>query len=348
MPSPLHIDGSYGEGGGQIVRSSLSLALVTGRPIVIDQIRAGRKKPGLLRQHLTALQAAVKVSDGEAQGDTLRSSRLSFTPGPVRGGSFSFHIGSAGSTTLVLQTVLPALMLADAPSAVFLEGGTHNSMAPPFDFLKRTFLPLLAEMGPRVELELDRYGFFPAGGGRLRAAITPASALQPLSILQGGAVRERRVRALVARLPESIGRRECRTVLRELGWQDELCSVEAVTKTDGPGNVVIVELEHERLTEVFTGFGQRGVRAEKVAADLARRVKRYCDAGVPVGEHLADQLLLPLAIGAARGHGGGTFRTLELSDHAHTQIDLLKTFLNVAIDVERLGPDDIRVSVSPA
>ena len=143
----LIIDGSQGEGGGQIVRSTLSLSMVTGRA-VIENIRAGRKKPGLLRQHLTALRAAAEICDAQVEGDELRSSRLVFEPGPVRGGSYSFHIGTAGSTTLVLQTILPALMVADSPSTVFIEGGTHNPMAPPFDFLEKSYVPLLARMGP--------------------------------------------------------------------------------------------------------------------------------------------------------------------------------------------------------
>ncbi|MEX1224891.1 MAG: RNA 3'-terminal phosphate cyclase, partial [Pirellulales bacterium] len=208
---PVPIDGSQGEGGGQIVRSALSLSMVTGRAVVIDNIRAGRKKPGLLRQHLTALRAAAEICDAEIEGDELRSSRLVFQPGPVRGGVYSFHIGSAGSTTLVLQTILPPLMIANAPSTIFIEGGTHNPMAPPFDFLEKAFLPLLARMGPIVELEVDRYGFFPGGGGRIRAQISPSPTLSALRLVEGGKVSHCRARAIVSQLPEEIGERECRT-----------------------------------------------------------------------------------------------------------------------------------------
>lgn len=341
----LKIDGSHGEGGGQIVRSSLSLSLVTGRGVILENIRAGRKKPGLLRQHLTAVQAAAEISNASVQGDQLNSSRLSFEPGPVRGGSFSFRIGTAGSTTLVLQTILPALMITDTPSTVALEGGTHNSFAPPFDFLKRTFLPLLAQMGPTVDLELDRYGFFPVGGGRIRASIKPSRTIAPLRLVDDGDVSRCHARALVAHLPEHIGWRECRTIARKLKWDDRCCSVEAIRESNGPGNVVFAEVERSGVTEVFTGFGRRGVPAEKVAGDVVRQVRRYCKAAVPVGEFLADQLLLPIGIGAHLGGAASELRTLELSPHTRTHIDILQSFLDVAVEVEKRGTDDVLVRI---
>ena len=174
MSAPVHIDGSQGEGGGQIVRSALALALITGRPITIENLRAKRPKPGLMRQHLAAVHAALAVCDGRAEGDELGSRRLGFEPQQVRGGEYRFKLPTAGSATLVLQTVLPALMIAEAPSAVVLEGGTHNPWAPPFDFLQAAFLPLLSRMGPRVSASLQRHGFYPAGGGQFTVTIEPA------------------------------------------------------------------------------------------------------------------------------------------------------------------------------
>ena len=341
----LIIDGSQGEGGGQIVRSSLSLSMVTGRGVIIENIRAGRKKPGLLRQHLTALRAAAEICGAKVEGDQLRSSSLKFEPGPVRGGSYAFHIGTAGSTTLVLQTILPPLMIAEAPSTVFIEGGTHNPMAPPFDFLKTTFAPLLAKIGPLVKLNLERYGFFPGGGGRIRVEITPCRTLGRLRLLKGGRVTNCRARALVARLPEEIGERECRTIVRKLNWGDRSYSVESIRESSGPCTVVFAQVERGGVTEVFTGFGQRGVPAEKVAGDVVRKVRRYCKSDAPVGEYLADQLLLPLGIGAHLGSGGGEFRTLDLTPHAHTHIDILQSFLDVTVQVDVRGPDDVHVGV---
>ena len=165
----IRIDGSFGEGGGQILRTSLSLSLATGKAFRIEKVRAGRERPGLLRQHLTAVLAAAEVGGAEVQGATLGSTELTFSPGAIRAGEYRFSVGTAGSGTLVFQTILPALMLAAKPSRIVIEGGTHNIAAPPFDFLARTFVPLLERMGPKVQLQFERYGFYPAGGGRFCA-----------------------------------------------------------------------------------------------------------------------------------------------------------------------------------
>lgn len=344
----LTIDGSHGEGGGQIVRSSLALSLVTGRAIAIENIRARRKRAGLLQQHLTALRAAAEISDAVVTGDTLGASRLTFQPGPVRGGRYSFRLGTAGSTTLVLQTILPALMIADTPSSIFLEGGTHNPFAPPFEFLERSYLPLLIHMGPKVDATLTKHGFYPAGGGRMQAKVTPCSELAPLRLVDAEKIRKRKVRALVAHLPEHVAARECRTAIGRLGWDESCGAIATVSDSEGPGNVLMVEIERRNVTELFTGFGEKGVRAEKVASKTAARVQRYLKANVPVGEHLADQLLLPLGLAAHRGARGGQFRTHELSSHSRTHIDVLRAFLSIAVTVDVRTRDDVRVSMEPS
>ncbi|MCL4149905.1 UNVERIFIED_CONTAM: hypothetical protein GTU68_063692 [Idotea baltica] len=183
-----HIDGSQGEGGGQIVRSSLALSLVTGKPVSIENIRAGRKKPGLMRQHLTALNAAIEVSDAVATGTEIGARSLSFQPGKVKPGEYAFSVGTAGSATLVLQTVLPALLTADGPSRIVVEGGTHNQWAPPFDFLQKAFLPLVNRMGPKVKATLERHGFYPAGGGRFVVEIEPSQYLTGFDLLERGEI----------------------------------------------------------------------------------------------------------------------------------------------------------------
>jgi len=170
----IQIEGSQGEGGGQILRSALALSLITATPFCIENIRAGRAKPGLLRQHLTAVNAAAEIGSAEMIGASIGSTRLEFKPGKVRAENYSFAVGTAGSATLVLQTVLPALLTHSEPSTLTLEGGTHNPFAPPYDFLARTFLPLIARMGPRVTTHLERAGFYPAGGGRFTVSIEPA------------------------------------------------------------------------------------------------------------------------------------------------------------------------------
>ena len=340
MTDTLIIDGSFGEGGGQIVRSSLALSLVTGRPCVIENIRAGRKKPGLMRQHLTAVRAAAEVGGAEVEGAEIRSTWLRFTPGQVRAGRYEFSVGTAGSTTLVLQTILPALLIADGRSQLTLEGGTHNPFAPPFDFLAKTYLPLINRMGPTVEATLERPGFYPAGGGCITVDIRPAKQLTGLELTQRGPITARRVRAMVANLPRHIAERECSTIAQRSGWDRSCFEVEEIGGSPGPGNAVMIELESEQLTEVFTGFGQRGVKAERVAAGAWKAAQRYLAADVPVGEHLADQLLLPFGLAAHLGSGGGAFRTLALSPHATTHVEVLRRFMDLCVELEQTGPED--------
>ncbi|HEV8267086.1 MAG TPA: RNA 3'-terminal phosphate cyclase, partial [Thermoanaerobaculia bacterium] len=287
------VDGSAGEGGGQVLRTSLALSLVTGRPVRIEKIRARRQKPGLMRQHLTAVEAAARIGCAHVEGASIGSSEILFTPVSVTPGVYEFAVGTAGSTTLVLQTVLPALLTASGPSTLRLRGGTHNPLAPPFEFLKRSFLPLVERMGPRVEANLVRAGFYPAGGGEIDVTITPVPRLGRLDLLERGEIARRRAVGVVARLPLEIAERETKTVAKALGWEWDLTETLEVDSA-GPGNVVHVEIECANVTEVITGFGERGVRAEAVAEKVAREAKRYLAADVPVGEHLADQLLLPM------------------------------------------------------
>jgi RNA 3'-terminal phosphate cyclase (ATP) len=324
----LTIDGSAGEGGGQILRTALALSTVTGKPFRIEKIRAARPKPGLLRQHLTAVKPAAKISGATIAGAELGSAAVSFSPGPVAAGEFAFAVGTAGSTTLVLQTVLPALLTANAPSKLVLEGGTHNPMAPPFDFLAKSFLPLINRMGPMVTAQLERPGFYPAGGGRFHINVVPAQRLMPLEIMERGATRRISARAVVANLSRSIGEREVRLVGRLLSLPEDSLVVEEIRGALGPGNAVMVEIETEHHTEVFTAFGELNVRAEGVANEVAQDARTFIASGVAVGRYLADQLLVPMALA-----GAGGFRTGPLSRHTTTNLEVVRQFLEVKIDL---------------
>jgi RNA 3'-terminal phosphate cyclase (ATP) len=330
MPSSpsILIDGSLGEGGGQILRSSLALSIITGQSFRIDKIRAGREKPGLLRQHLTAVNAAAQICDAVVDGALLGSMALTFTPGKIKPGEYSFSIGSAGSTMLVLQTVLPALLQADGPSTLVLEGGTHNTHAPPFDFIDRAFLPLLSRMGATVRAKLERAGFYPAGGGRVIVQIEPAKQWKPLHLLDRGEVKRKHAVAMVAALPGAIAKRELEKVAQRLTWSPEQLEIRQLPESWGPGNVLTIEIESEHVTEVFTGFGSKGITAEAVAEDVARQARRYLADNVPVGQYLADQLLLPLALA-----GGGAFRTQNPSQHTTTNIDVIRQFLGKKLTI---------------
>lgn len=336
----ITIDGSLGEGGGQILRSALALSMVTGEPFRIENIRANRNKPGLMRQHLTAVRAAAEVGRAHVEGDAIGSTSLAFTPGQPRGGDYAFAIGTAGSTTLVLQTVLPALLTAAEPSTLEISGGTHNGHAPTVHFLQRAFVPVIERMGSRVEVELVRHGFYPAGGGMIRVRIEPSATLAPVEILERGRTTRRLAIATVAGLSGSIARRELAVIAKRLSWEEDELRIEQLPDGAGPGNVIGIELESEHAADVFTGFGERGVSAEKVAERVAGDVRRYLALDVPVGEHLADQLLLPMAIA-----GGGAFRTGPLSSHCTTNAQIIERFLPVKLHAEGSGQDPVTVRV---
>jgi RNA 3'-terminal phosphate cyclase (ATP) len=308
--------------------------------VKLHSIRAKRSRPGLMRQHLTAVKAAAEVGRAEVSGAAIGSRELVFRPRTkAEPGSYTFDVGSAGSTTLVLQTVLPALITAAGPSDVTLSGGTHNPMAPPFDFLDEAFLPLLARMGPRVTARLLTPGFYPAGGGRIRVQVEPAT-LARLDLPERGDIVERSAVAAVANLPPAIARRELDAAQVALGWEASCFRQETLKGSPGPGNVITITVRCAHVTEVFTGFGEKGVRAEDVAGRAAAEAKAWLDAGVPVGEHLADQLLLPMALA-----GGGSFRTIALSSHTRTQIDLLERVLGARTEVTDLGHGAFAVEV---
>ncbi len=344
----IEIDGSQGEGGGQIVRSSLALSLLTGKAFRIFNLRAGRKQPGLKRQHLTAVNAAREVGDASVTGAELNSKEIVFEPGETKPGNYHFEISTAGSITLVLQTVLPALMLAAAPSQIKLSGGTHNMMAPPFDFLERCFVPLLNRMGPTVELNLNSYGFYPAGGGEFDATITPVDRMQlrGLTIVDRGKLLQRRVRGIVSALPANIAERETARVVRKLNWDRTLVEHIEAPNPKGPGNILFAELEFENVTTMFSGFGQVGTRAEKVADGVVRNVKKYQKTKAPIGPHLADQLMLPMAIAANFSGVTSKFKTANPTQHTRTHADIIRTFLDVEVGLEEQGDGTVIVQVS--
>jgi RNA 3'-terminal phosphate cyclase (ATP) len=310
----ISLDGAAGEGGGQVLRTALGLSVATGQPFAIENIRARRKNPGLQRQHLTAVLAAADI--GQAVVD-----------------------GTAGSTMLVLQTILPALWAAAGASTVELEGGTHNPMAPPFDFLALAFAPVVARMGAGLELELVRPGFHPAGGGVVRARVTPA-VWRPLAIERSAVRPVVAARILHCGIPGHVAEREAEVLRARLHLPPERVLVDTREST-GPGNAVMVTLAGDPVTELVVSLGERGLSAEAVAERAVRAAKQQLAAAVPVGEHLADQLLIPMALA-----GGGTFVTAAPTEHTRTNAQVVERFLPVAIE---LRPDAgaWRVEVRP-
>jgi RNA 3'-terminal phosphate cyclase (ATP) len=336
----LKLDGSVGEGGGQILRTALALSALTGQPFEIERIRAGRRKPGLMRQHLTAVRAAAEVCGAQVEGDAPGSQSLQFVPGAVKPGDYSFAIGTAGSATLVLQTILPPLLVVQSPSTITIEGGTHNPLAPPVDFLERSFLPLVRRMGPKVEVRLERWGFYPAGGGRIHVTIEPAARLRSFDLLEREPITETSARAVVANLSRSIAERELEVVGRAFDIQRALRVVEERSDAPGPGNILTLDLVMSHHTEVFSCVGEHGLPARTVGDRVVAEARAYLETGQPVGAHLADQLVIPFAMST-----GGAFRTGPPTPHLLTNVEVVKTFLPVSITVEEFEPGRWEVRV---
>ncbi|MCU0689072.1 MAG: RNA 3'-terminal phosphate cyclase [Phycisphaerales bacterium] len=356
----IEIDGSQGEGGGQILRSSLALSMATGQGFVLRNIRARRPRPGLMRQHLTCVQAAATICGATVDGAEMESTGLTFKPGRVRGGDYHFAIGTAGGTMLVLQAVLPALLRAQERSRLVIEGGTHNVAAPPFEFFAMSLAPILARSGATIRTTLERHGFYPAGGGRVVVEIEPVATPRAIEVMwrdapttqapaaaaegtppQAG--REARpVRlsavAMVSQLSGEIAQRELAVLRARLTIDEPDTKLQQIESPIGPGNAVLVCVQSAQLTEVFSAIGELRRSAEAVANGLANEVATYLAAGVPVGPYLADQLMVPMAV-----LGGGQFVTSALSPHSTTNIDTLAAF---GITVKTQKPTERRHIIS--
>jgi RNA 3'-terminal phosphate cyclase (ATP) len=328
----LEIDGASGEGGGQIVRTALALAMATARPIRIRRIRARRSRSGLLRQHLTAVNAIAQACGARVEGATLGASAFELVPKKARHGDYRFAVGTAGSATLVLQTLITGLLKEEGESRIVIEGGTDNPAAPTSDFLSIVWAPLVRALGAELHIEVERRGYYPAGGGRIVATLRSPAKLRAFDRSARGETIERRAIARVSALPIDIAHRELRVLKSALGLGRAELRAQEEESPRGPGNVVSLIWRCEDSLEVFTAVGKKGKTAEVVAGELAAEAARWDAADVPIGAHQADQLVLLLALA-----GGGSFRTLPPSLHTRTQIDLIPRFLDVRIALEEEG-----------
>lgn len=337
MTDRIEVDGAAGEGGGQVVRTSLALAMATGRPLEVRHVRAKRGRPGLLRQHLTALNAIAEVCGGRVEGAALGSSHFVLAPGPVKHGAYAFAIGSAGSAALVVQTLVTGLLGTPGESSLVVTGGTDNPAAPPSRFLCEVWAPRVRQLGAELDVRVPTRGFYPKGGGRLEVRLRVPAELRGFDVPQRGELAPGHAIATVSRLPAAVGERELAELGRHLRITTEL---EEIEHPIGPGNVLSLGWEHAAGAEVFTAFGQKGKPAEKVAQDVSAEAQRWLASGAPVGEHQADQLVLLLAIA-----GHGSFETTAPSMHTRTQLELIPRFLDVGLDLEEVGADRWRISV---
>jgi RNA 3'-terminal phosphate cyclase (ATP) len=349
--TPLVIDGSAGEGGGQVLRTSLALSMATGTPFVLEKIRAGRSKPGLMRQHLTCVKAAALVCGAELEGATLGSSRIVFRPGPIRAGDHAIDVGSAGSVSLVLQTV--ALALAQGArdtgaeaheSRLTVRGGTHALWAPPFPFLEHAWLPLVRRGGARLGLELVASGFFPAGGGEVVMSASRSEPLAPIHLGERGVLSTLELRAVVSGISEGIARREL-SAAAELLTDTPLELASESVRSPGPGNAMwlIARDQVTGVCNVFSGIGDPGVLAEDIGHAVAQAFLAWRASGASVEAHLADQVMLPIALA-----GEGSFTCNELTLHAKTNIEVVRAFTGHRLRAWDLGGSRFRVALSPS
>jgi len=337
MTDKLIIDGSHGEGGGQILRSSLSLAAITGRPVRIENLRANRKKPGLAAQHLTSVRAAAMLCDAELAGAELGSQTLQFIPRkPVQAGDYFLDVaearegGSAGAVMLVLQTLLLPLALAKGASTVVLRGGTHVDMSPSYDYVHDVWLPMLARMGVSAELSLVRSGWYPMGRGEIRLRISRAGKLRPLRIEHRGSLRTITGRALVANLPDHISERmasHVRDLLQSVGMTVEIEAV--VMNAACPGAGLYLTAHYENCLAGFGAQGKRGKPAEQVAEEACAGLLQHYRSGAALEQHLADQLILP----AALCRGESVFSVEHISPHLVTNAWVVERFGLARIDI---------------
>jgi RNA 3'-phosphate cyclase len=338
----IDIDGSFGEGGGQVLRSSLALSLLTGKPFRLRKIRANRKpKPGLRPQHLASVRAAARIGSATVSGDAVNSSNLTFAPGPVQAGKYHFPIGTAGATALVLHTVYLPLALADGPSEIVLEGGTHNDKAPCFHFLQTTWRAYLARLGMTVSLEMKRPGFYPRGGGLVVAHVQPWSIRKPLRLLGPVTLDAASILSATAGVPEHVNNRQARRAavrLRDAGIEPTAASEEW---PGGPGSMLAVTWAGPVPT-LFFGLGARGKPAEAVADEAIDQALAYRESGMPVDPHSADQLLLPLAV----TDGDSEFHVSEVTRHLTTNAAVIRLFLerDIAIEGDEGSPGVVKVS----
>ena len=329
----VRIDGSYGEGGGQVLRTSLALSIITGQPVAIERIRAGRPRPGLAAQHLAAVRAAAEVGRARVEGARKGSTALSFEPAGVRPGRYRLDIGTAGATTLVLQTVALPLALAPGASEVRVTGGTHVPWSPPFHYLELQWAPVLREVGVDVTLTLEAAGFFPRGGGRVRALVTPAKrSLRPLRRVDRGALVRVQGLAGSARLPGHVTERMARAAREGLAGLGCPVRVDRVRlDAPSPGAFLVLRATFEGATLTASALGGRGKPAEQVAAEAVSELCRMLGTGACTDPHLADQVLPPLAL--ARGESEIT--TARVTRHLTTNAWVIRQFLpDVVIEVD--------------
>jgi len=327
----IEIDGSMGEGGGQVLRSTLALAALTRQETRIFNIRAGRKKPGMRPQHLKAVEAITKICGAAVEGFEHDSQEIIFYPGNIRAGKYRFDIGTAGSISLVLQTLLLPLSKAADSSIITVTGGTHVPFSPCFHYLDLNFLPFLWQMGLDVHLRMVQAGFNPGGGGQVRASVDPVDQIAPLQLKERGRLLEIRGVSGIANLSRNIATRQRRQVLGRLGRRYPLNDIRILEMSaPSPGTFILLLAQFEHSQACYFALGEKGKPAERVADEACREFEAFVDSDGVIDQYLADQLLLPMAVAS----GSSEFSTSQVTPHLLTNAEVIRAFLPVEIDIQ--------------
>jgi RNA 3'-phosphate cyclase len=328
----IEIDGSLGEGGGQILRSSLSLSLLTGKPFRLHNIRAGRPRPGLQPQHLASVRAAAEISNSRVTGASIGSAVITFEPGKPIPGKYHFSIGTAGATGLVLHTVwLPLIYLAAAPSELMITGGTHVSHAPSAHFLDQVWRKWLEKLGIRVDIELQQPGFYPRGGGRIRVLLEPVSRISGLIVKPAeDSPRTAEITSAVARLPETIAVRQARRAEAEFRRHKIRSECLIESWDGGPGTVLMSRFTDSQVPHLFCALGEKGRPAEAVADESAQAAMAWREAGQVMDEFSADQILLPLVFSP----DASVLHVREVTGHLLTNMHVVSCFVERSVICE--------------
>jgi RNA 3'-terminal phosphate cyclase (ATP) len=327
----IEIDGSFGEGGGQILRSSLTLSVMTGQDLRIKNIRAKRKTPGLRPQHLKALEAAGEICGATIEGGQIGSQSISFYPDEIRAGKYHFDIGTAGSTSLVVQTVMLPLSKAKSKSTVTVTGGTHVPWSPCFHYLNLNYLPFLWKIGLDVQLRMERAGFYPNGGGQIRASINPVDTLHSLHLTDRGRLIEIRGISAVAKLSRNIATRQRRQVIGRLGRRYPLNDIRVVElPAPSPGSMILLLAIFEHSQACYFALGKKGVSADRIADEAINEFELFIATEGVIDQYLADQLLLPIVFAGSASE----FDTSRITKHLLTNIEVLKAFLPIEVKID--------------
>jgi len=338
------IDGSLGEGGGQILRTSLTLSLLTKKTLRIHNIRSKRSSPGLKQQHLTALRAAAEISNAQVEGDFPGSQEVLFVPGEIKPGKYNFKITTAGSTTLVMQTIFMPLSATSRASHVSITGGTHVPGSPPYHYLEWQWIPWMVRIGYPGTVELHQCGYYPGGGGRLSCAVLPSESIKSLQVTERSKLIQIRGISAASNLPRDIPNRQRMRFVSKLGPSYPLNNIRsAVLPGQGKGTFLTVMLEFEKTTACFTSLGEKGKRAEIVADELIKQVEEYLNTPGCVDAYLPDQLLIPLSFAS----GKSNIQTPKITLHLLTNAEIIQQFLPVRFTIEGEIGKPGKVVISP-